>query len=349
MRHLLPIIASLAAFAAHAQLPNPGFEAAAAAAAPPPAGWTLKTNLLPEKWSYSAQTPGVAGLTKDAHTGQYALYLGAAGTAAHFHAGMMPVQPGDTYEFSAWAKGGHVSLAFYEYKEDKWLRATPPVTGIRAGDKWAQAGGYYTVPGGVDQIAAVVSADDPTGVLVDDLSLRKVKPPSATGPDITFENQGLRLVIGPGGVCRSLYDKTLGVERNCQSGRPLMQAVTGNWTLPATSCAAQGNLLNLIFGDNKASAVIEVQTHPTFLGFVIRSYRPDDLEQLTLLDLLVTRQETIGSAFGVMYDSRAALGVQTLHFGGLQLLGASGPDQVTLGCTYNRLARDRKGHASGRG
>ncbi|HJN18934.1 MAG TPA: hypothetical protein QGH10_25770, partial [Armatimonadota bacterium] len=197
-------------------------------------------------------------------------------------------------------------------------------------------------PGFEEAVAAVVSVDDPAGVVIDDLSLREVKPPRATGPDITFENRGLRLVIGPGGECRSLYDKTLGAERNCQPGRPLLQAVVGDWTLPATSCTAQGNVLNVIFGDDEARAVIEVQTHANFLGFVIRSYLPDDLEQLTLLDLLVTKQETIGTSFGVMYDSRAALGVQTLHFGGLQLLAASGPDQALLGCTYNRLARDRK-------
>jgi len=163
----------------------------------------------------------------------------------------------------------------------------------------------------------------------------------ATGPDITFENQGLRLAIGPGGECRSLYDKTLGAERNCQSGRPLMRAVAGHRPLPATSCAAQGHLLNVVFGENEARAVIEVQTHPTFLGFVIRSYHPDDLEQLTVLSLLVTKQETIGSSCGVMYDSRSALGVQTLHFSGQQVLKEA-DDLAVLDCTYNRLARDRK-------
>ena len=164
----------------------------------------------------------------------------------------------------------------------------------------------------------------------------------ATGPDITFENQGLRLVVGPGGECKSLYDKTLGIERNCHFGHHLMRAVAaGNRPLALTSCVAQGNLLNVTFGDNEAHAVIEVQTHPTFLGFVIRSYRPDDLEKLTVLSLLVTKQETIAASFGVMHDSRAALGVQTLHFSGQQLLQASG-DLAVLGCTYNRLARDRK-------
>ena len=168
------------------------------------------------------------------------------------------------------------------------------------------------------------------------------QPPTPTPEgDVTFENQGLRLVIGPGGECKSLYDKTLRAERNCPTGRPLMQAVVGSSILPATSCAAQGNLVNVVFGDNQARAIIEVQTHPTFLGFVIHSYQPGDLEQLTLLDLVVTRQETLGTSFGVMYDSRAALGVQTLHFSGLQVLTASGPDQARLSCTYNRLARDR--------
>jgi len=161
------------------------------------------------------------------------------------------------------------------------------------------------------------------------------------GDGIAFENQGLRLVIGRGGECRSLYDKTLRAERSRPTGRPLMQAVTGGRTLLATSCTAQGNLLSVIFGDDQARAVIEVQTHPSFLGFVIRSYSPDDLEQLTLLDLLVTRQETMATSCGMMYDGRAALGVQTLHFSGLQVLAASGPDHAVLNCTYNRLARDR--------
>jgi len=341
MRRLLPLIALLAGLAAHAQLPNPGFEAGLAVSQPP-AGWTLKTNLLPEKWACSAQTPGVAGLVEEAHTGRYALFLSAVGTAVHCHADMMSVQRGDTYEFSAWAKSGQVSLVFYEYKGDKWLRATPLVAGIRAGDTWAQGGGYYTVPGGVDQVAAVLSVDTPSGVLIDDLGLHKVTLPKATGPDLTFENEGLRLVIGPRGECRSLWDKTLRAERSRPSGRPLMQAVAGNWTLPATSCAAQGNRLNVVFGDNQARAVIEVQTHPNFLGFVIRSYWPDNLEQLTLLDLLVTKQETVGASCGLMYDRRAALGLQTLHFSGQQTFAASGPDQIRLGCTYNRLARDRK-------
>lgn len=158
---------------------------------------------------------------------------------------------------------------------------------------------------------------------------------------VAFENQSLRLVIGPDGECRSLYDKTLGAERNCPTGRPLMQAVIGGRALPATSCTAQGSLLNVVFGDDQARAVIEVQTYPNFLGFVIRSYSPDDLEQLTLLDLLATRQETMATSCGVMYDARAALGVQTLHFSGQQVLAASGPDQAVLSCTYNHLARDR--------
>ena len=167
--------------------------------------------------------------------------------------------------------------------------------------------------------------------------------PKATGPDITFENQGLRLVIGPGGECRSLVDKTLGAERNSPSGRPLMQAVVDDRTLPATSCTARGNLLNVVFGDSEAHAVIEVQTHPTFLGFVIRSYHPDDLAQLTVLSLLVTKQESIALTHtcGVMYDSRSAIGVQTLHFSGQQIVKAAG-DLAVLECTYNRLARDRE-------
>jgi hypothetical protein len=186
-----------------------------------------------------------------------------------------------------------------------------------------------------------LSVDGPTGALVDDLGLRPVVLPRAAGPDVVLETGGVRLVMGPSGGCNSLYDKTLGSERNVHPGRPLMQAAVGNWTVPATRCAVQGDLLEVTFGDNQARAVIEVQNHPTFLGFVIRSYSPDDLAQLTLLDLLVTKQETMGISFGVMYDRRAALGVQTLHFSGLQLLAASGPDQARLGCTYNRLARDR--------
>lgn len=148
-------------------------------------------------------------------------------------------------------------------------------------------------------------------------------------------------MIGPGGECRSLYDKTLRRERSWSSGRPLMQAVVAGRTLPVSSCVAAGSLLNVAFGDNAARAVIEVQTYPTFLGFVIRSYSPDDLEQLTILDLVVSRQETMGTSFGVMYDRRAALGVQTLHFSGLQVLAPAAPGQARLGCIYNRLLRDR--------
>jgi len=61
-----------------------------------------------------------------------------------------------------------------------------------------------------------------------------VGPPTATGSDITFENNGLRLVIGPGGECKSLYDKTLMAERICQPGRPFMRAVSGGSDLPVT-------------------------------------------------------------------------------------------------------------------
>ena len=130
-------------------------------------------------------------------------------------------------------------------------------------------------------LAALAAAEE-GGMPLDEPSLRRAGPPMVTGPDITFENRGLRLVIGPGGECKSLYDKTLVAERNCQPGRPLMCAVVDNRTLPATSCARQGNLLNVTFGEHKARAVIEVQTHPYFLGIVIRSSGcPRDWELLT--------------------------------------------------------------------
>jgi|GEM_PF-1174828 len=330
-----------AAAGAAESVPNAGFEETRGAT-PPPTGWTVATDLLPQGWSGDPEAPWAGGLVGEAHAGKYALSLGTNGAPAHVHSDAVPVLAGEAYELSAWARDGRVSLAIVEFGGGKRLRTTPPVAEVRAGSAWAQGGGYYLVAPGVDQIAADLSVDSPTGARVDDLGLRPVERPRAAGPEVVLETAGVKLVIGPDGGCTSLYDKTLGAERNLHPGRPLMHAALGNWTYPATRCAAQGDRLDVTFGEDKAGATVEVQSRSGFIGLLIRDYHPADLEQLTLLDLLVTEQAVVGGSFGVLYDSRSALGIQTLHFSGLQLLGLAGPDRLALGCTYNRLARDRE-------
>lgn len=341
MRKLVPLVALLTILTAHAQLTNPGFEQTTTAPLPP--GWVAKGDLRPAAWTYNVQQLGTVGLVEDAHSGKCALFLAPVNNLAHVLQGSIPVQTGDRFEYSGWAKSGRVSLTFYEYAGSKWLRTTPDVATLTAGDQWSDGGGYYTVTDPtVTAIVPVISVNYATGVLVDDLNLRKLEAPAqAAGPDIILENPTLKLVLNARGECQSLFDKVRNEERNLAPGRPFMQAVSGNWALPVSALTVNKDLLTVTFGENKASATIQVQVQPQFITFLLRSWQPQTVDAITLADLIVTKQDMVAGQIGATHDANSALGLQSLHFSGLRRATAVGADRVNLFVNYNRLVRDR--------
>ena len=349
MRMLLILAALTIVVAAHAQLVNGDFEQAVTTDKAP-AGWQLQTKLLPDKWGYNAQCGGPVGLVEDAHGGKYAVRFAADKSTAHLLGASFPVQAGDVYELSAWAKGGAVDLTFYEYGPgQKWLRTTAAVTTVRAGAQWRQGGGFHLVTDPqVTQITVVLSTGQ-AGVTVDDVALRKVERTRMSGPDVVLENQGCRLTLAADGSVKSCFDKTLNAERVAGAPRPFMRAQTGAWNLPASGISKSGDLLTVTFGDKQAQARVQWQSHPFFMGFLLKAVEPADLQAITLFDLQVAKLPTIAGTIAATYDDAAIECLQTLNFDGQQAIRQADADNVNLVCTYPDLSRKLYGPSPVRG
>ncbi|NPV49133.1 MAG: hypothetical protein HPY69_19490 [Armatimonadetes bacterium] len=317
-----------------AQVVNGGFEECQPATASPPAAWTLRGGLLPSSWLFNGQYGGPVEIVAEAHTGQRALALGKTGPFAHLYQSPVAVAPGAMLQLSAWARDGEVELTLYEYAGDNWLRTVPTVARITAQDDWAQGGGFYRVTDPqVTHVALVIAKVTPGGVLVDDVDMQPMVPASSAGGEVLIENQGCRLTLGSDGSFRSLFDKTAGEERGVAVGAPIASATVGNWQLPVTRLVRHDGLLELTFGDDQARATVEVQEHPYHVGLLLKSWEPREMASITLLDLAVKRLAVVGGSAGVTYDSKAALGMQTLHYAGSQTVSGTA-ETVLFRCTF---------------
>lgn len=317
-----------------AEVVNGGFEDCQPATAAPSAAWTLRGGLLPSGWLFNGQYGGALEIVTEAHAGQRALTLGKTGSLAHLYQPPVAVTAGTMLKLSVWAKGGEVELTLYELAGDKWLRTVPTVARITAADDWTQGGGFYLVTDPqVTQVALVIAKVTSGGVLVDDVEMQPIAPTNRDGEATVIENLGCRLTLGSDGSFRSLFDRTLGEERGLAAGAPIASATVGNWQLPVTRLTRRDSQLELVFGDDQARATVEVQEHPYFIGLILKSWEPRDMASITLLDLAVKGLEVVGASVGATYDSRAALGLQTLHYAGSQSVIGT-PETVHFRSTF---------------
>lgn len=335
----------LVAVAAQAQLVNGDFEAMKAVTAPPATVWTLKTNLLPESWTYNSQYGGPVGLVEDAHSGKYALSFAAKESFAHVIQAMIPVKTGEVLELSGWGKNGNLDLTFYEYTADqKWLRTTPTVARIEAGPQWQAGGGYFTVSDPAVAFVTVVLGTDTDGVIADDIAMRKVEVKPVAEDDIVLDNQNCRLVLAANGSCRSFYDKTLKEERLSGQPRPFMSAQVEGWNLPLTGLKHEGGNLLATFGENKAQATIECQVKPYWIGLILKSSQPK-LTGIALVDVNLKKLATNGDVLGANYDDKTAVAVQALQCSGLGQLRSQPQAVINLFCSYGKFGTDKAGCA----
>lgn len=159
--------------------------------------------------------------------------------------------------------------------------------------------------------------------------------PAKPGPDVVLENQGCRLVIGADGEWQSFHDATLKEDRLMSRGRPFMSVRIGEQTVPATGVKRDGKLLTVYFGGGRAEAVIECDERPHFIGLLLKSWKPQDLDAITLVDLQLKKLENFGRSLKANYDDRTAVTLQTLRYWGDAHLWQHG-ETVTFRCTYNR-------------
>ncbi|MEI6501213.1 MAG: hypothetical protein WCP21_09335 [Armatimonadota bacterium] len=345
MRALIAGLLLLTAVAANAQLLNGDFETLQPATAPPNAAWRLTSPLLPETWAYNGQYGGPIGLVEDAHGGKHALAFKADKSFAHVIQGMIPVKTGDVLELAGWAKNGALELTLYDYTDQAhWLRTTPSVARIEAGEQWTEGGGYYTVSDPTVNFVSVVLSTDTAGVVADDITFRKVESAPINGPDITLDSQNCRVILTAAGTCKSFFDKTLQEERLAGQPRPFMSAAVGAWNLPVTALRQQGTALLATFGEGRAQATFDCQTSPYWIGLILKSSEPK-LSGVTLVDLNLKTLGKTGDVIGANYSDKTVVGALALHYSGVGQVRALPGGAINLQCEFNKFGTEKAGCA----
>lgn len=310
------IIFLLMSAAVQAQVINGGFESNVRADQAPNPAWQFRGNLMPAGWHFNPQYGGIFEIVTDSHAGSYALALEQSKGTAHVFQSPLSVQQGDCLELSAWGRRGDFHLTISEYAGGTFLRTAPDTFPISSRDGWQQGGGYYYVTDPrVTEVRLGVSKESPGRVLVDDVSLRRIRRQSSGAAPVILENDCLRLILSPDGTCRSFYDKSRDEEVSAGAGMPFFAATKSNWVYPATCLVKVGNELHVTFGDRKARAVITCEVHPHWVTLRLKSWKPNALDYVTICDLLLTRLAITGGFIG-NYDDRSARGIIALHYAG---------------------------------
>ena len=186
----------------------------------------------------------------------------------------------------------------------------------------------------------------------------------AENPDITIENQDLRLVIGGDGTARSLVEKSTGEECLAAGTRTPVFSMTqyaplagqlillypaDAKTFPARSVRREGDRLLVAFEEAPHQVAIRLTITPAYIAFTVdqvrtegRGWGPSDLlktpiEDLVFLQLPLKERTNFGGWLNVMWDERVAVNllgadpwcrIESQPRDGYRLVRASAEDRV---------------------
>ncbi len=316
MRTRLLMVANLAlAAVALAQTPallqNGGFEALSPAKPGLDglvSGWKLgEPPQVPSNWTLNNAYPGQLAISSESpHAGERLVRLSAGPKqSAHLFQMCVGLAPGMWYRVAAWVRGGPASIHFYEYYEDGHIGGATVARANQRSADWRLLTGFYLTPSaGYLRSALALTLDPGQSAEVDDVTLEPLALPElpAGAPDITLENELLRLRLSAAGEVREFLCKPLAKDLAVASAPLRVLTVTRNgMELPLYSLSRDGELLKARFLDPAVQVTLRVVPRAQHLLFEVTEVQPADVESLTLA-FPVRRLKTVASAFNATYD-----------------------------------------------
>ena len=304
-------VATVAWAQAPALLQNGGFEALSPAT--PGAdglvsGWKLaEPPQVPSNWSLNSAYPGQLAVGSDApHGGERFVRLSAGpAQSAHLFQMCTGLAPGMWYRVSAWVRGGPLTIHFYEYFEDGHIGGSVVAQSASASTAWRLVSGFYLTPSaGYRHSALALPLDPGQSADVDDVSIEPLALPEipAGAPDITLENEVLRVRLSAAGVVREFLSKPLGKDFAVATTPVRVLTVARNGTvMPLYSLSRAGDLITARFLDPEVTVTLRVVPRPQHLLFEVTGVEPADVESL-ILEFPVRRLQTVAGAFNATYD-----------------------------------------------
>ncbi len=312
------VAASVAALAAQLGSPqqeslplNGSFEATRAATAGPDglvSGWKLgEPAEVPEGWSLNTAYPGQLDIgTGEAHSGERFVRITApeAGSA-HLYQMCEGLEAGKWYRVSVWVRGGPVVVHFYEYFQDAPIGGQAVISGNSEGNAWRQLSGYYQ-PGGEGYLRSALALYVSGGhsAEVDDVQIEPLEllEVPVTGPDITLENDVLKLSVSANGVLKEFRCKASGEDYATPDAPfPAFTALRQGVTVHAHLVSRDGDTLNIQFLDPDVKASFRVTPRDRHFLIEVLSVEPEDVDSLTI-EFPIRRLETVAGAFNATYD-----------------------------------------------
>jgi hypothetical protein len=271
-------------------------------------GWTLgEPPQVPNQWSLNSAYPGHLAIGHDAaHGGACSVRLSVGpGRTAHLFQMCSGLAPDSWYHVSAWVRGAALSLDVYEYFQDGHIGGATVARADERSDAWRRLAGFYRTPAAGYIRSALALAVAPGGTVdVDDVSIEPVALPEAAAgaPDITVENELVRLRLSAAGALRELVCRPLGRDLAAPGGTArILTAVRQGTAIPVCSLVRDGELITARFLDPEVRVTLRVESRPQHLLFEVVGVQPADVEGLTL-EIPVRRLATAGYAFNATYD-----------------------------------------------
>jgi hypothetical protein len=309
-------VAALALAQAPALLQNGGFEdivPATPGADGRVSGWTLgEPPQVPAAWALNNAYPGRLTIgTAGAQAGARCVRVESpVGGSAHLFQPCVGLLPGTWYRVSAWARGGPLTLGFYEYYEDGHIGGAQAAQTTSTSDSWRLLTGFYQTPTtGYVRSALMLAIDPAQSADLDNVSIDAITLPEspAGAPDITLENDLVRLRLSAAGVVREVLCKPLGKDIAAPTAPIRVLSATRNGSVaPLYSLSREGDLLKARFLDPEIRATLRVVSRPQHILLEVTEVQPADVDSLTL-EFPVRRLQTVAGAFNATYDDEVGI------------------------------------------
>ncbi len=305
------ILAQVARGQEEALLKNGGFEAVRTAkpgADGLVSGWKLgDPPEMPESWTLNSHYVGQLAIgTEQPYSGERFVRITAPDEgSAHLYQVCTGLEAGKWYEVSAWVRGGPLVIHFYEYFDGRPIGGQTVAQGRSKGNEWRRLSGYYR-PGGEGYLrsALAVYASQGHSAEVDDVKIAPLELPEGAdqGPDITFENNLLRVSIGANGFLKEFRCKP-SEQDYAATDVPfaVFSAIRDGVPVPVHSVTQQGDTLKLEFLDPDVKATLRVTPRDRHFLIEVLEVQPEDMDSLAL-EFPIRRLATVGSAFNATYD-----------------------------------------------
>lgn len=202
---------------------------------------------------------------------------------AQMHNAANGLEVGKRYILSAKIRNGKASIGFYEYKQDKSMRAVTVAAG-EAGAEWKEISGEYQVPEGFRNAYAVLMIGYQESVEIDDVVLKEVSGPVEKIGEtaLTLENEMMKLELSKDARLKHFFYKASGQDiAFADSADSICHVKHKGLKLHAKALTVKDGQVSLVFPDPSVKVAARIQAAKRYFTIEVTQVEPSDLEAMT--------------------------------------------------------------------